>query len=248
MRKILIVFCLVFSATFWPLVTIAQTPTIPAPSEHASDQETLLLKAKLETMEQYQDQFISMVQWSFGAVFAMALGLAAFNWYSSKVSYDRDIQSLHLENKTLRAELLALLKKENDVASKRLANELSDCQSNIQAAVTKDIKQQLADHKNKLLELDFTNTQREAKDAVNEKRYTWGIYKYCQLLRISVRQGSDRYEVSEILDTIGELISKPNTSLDAENVTNAVETLKNLPERYQAAAENLISKITAAHK
>ena len=186
-----------------------------------------------------------MVIWSCVRNGARAGGI---NWYSSKVSYDRDIQSLHLENKTLRAELLALLKKENDVASKRLANELSDCQSNIQAAVTKDIKQQLADYKNKLLELDFTNTQREAKDAVNEKRYTWGIYKYCQLLRISVRQGSDRYEVSEILDTIGELISKPNTSLDAENVTNAVETLKNLPERYQAAAENLISKITAAHK
>ena len=42
-----------------------------------------VLKAELETTQAFQDRFISMVQWSMGTVIAIALGLAAFSWYSS---------------------------------------------------------------------------------------------------------------------------------------------------------------------
>lgn len=248
-KKMSNVLCLVIFIALLPAVMMAQSPSNQAPAS-AGSQEIQLLKAQIKTVENYQDQFISIVQWSLSAVLAMALGLAAFNWYSSKVSYERDIQSLRQENKALHTELLALLKSETDVASKRLSEELSGRQANIEATVTKSLDAKLAtqaaqlvNHKNQLLGLRYDITKREAEEAVNSKSYAWGIYKYCELLDLSVRKGSDFYQVGEILDAIGKILDNSATALSAENVSNAVETLRRLPQRYQAAAENLIPRI-----
>jgi chromosome segregation ATPase len=236
-------------------IVFAQVTAPASPLPSTPTEELQVLKAQIATTQQYQEQFVSMVQWSLGAVLAMALGLAAFNWYSSKVSYERDIASLRQENKALHAELSALIKIETEASAKRLIESLSERQADIQAAVAKALESKLAKHSadisqlnSKILELRYTLTELEAEDAEGEKRYAWAIYKYCDLLDISVKNASDHYQVGEILDVIGKLLENPATSLSADDVTHAVEALKRLPQRYQAAAQNLIPRINRAHK
>lgn len=238
-----------------PVVVCAQVAA-PATAPLSNQAEELrVLKAQLSTTQEYQDQFISMVQWSLGAVLAMALGLAAFNWYSSKASYERDIASLRQENNALHAELSALIKAETEASSRRLIEALSERQADIQAAVAEALDPKLANHssdiselRGNVLDLRYDLTEREAEDAVRDKSYAWAIYKYVDLLDISVKNGSHRYQVGDILDEIRELLDNPATSLSADHVTRAVEGLKRLPQRYQSAAQNLIPRINRAHK
>ncbi len=236
-------------------VVSAQVTAPASPSPNPQTEELQVLKAQLATTEAYQDQFVSMVQWSLGAVLAMALGLAAFNWYTSKASYERDIASLRLENRALHAELSALIKADIEASAKRLIEGLSDRQADIQAAVAKALDPKLSKHSSDISqlrsdvhELQYELIEREAEDAARDKSYAWAIYKYCDLLDISVQNRSDHYQVGAILDAIGKLLDNPATSLSADNVTHAVEALKRLPQRYQAAAQNLIPRINRAHK
>lgn len=229
---------------------------LPASSSASSEtsQELQVIKAQIQTTKDYQEQFLSVVEWSLSAVLAMALGLAAFNWYTSKITYERDIQSLHQENKSLHAELTALLKTETEAAAKLLNDQMSNRQAEIQAAIETLLDQKLSKHasaldnlKYELLDLKFQHIKGEAKRAITEKQFGWAIYKYCDLLDVTIEKGSYYYEIGDALDAMGEILDKPETKLSSDYVTKAVETLKRLPQRYQAAAQNLIPKINRAH-
>lgn len=245
----------VFIALSMPILALAQVAIPSSEAPVAQSEELKVLRAQIATTQDYQDQFISMVQWSLGAVLAMALGLAAFNWYTSKVSYERDIQSLRQENRALHAELTALIRTETEAFAKRLVDGLSERQSAIQDALSKIMDKRVAEQsgeiselKRSVLELRFNLTEAEAEEATRDKRYAWAIYKFCELLQISVEQGSDYYQVGDILDAISKLLDNPAIALSADDVTQTVESLKRLPQRYQVAAQNLIPRINRAHK
>lgn len=255
MRRVLQLVPLALALALVSVAFAAQVDTPAAPAASHATEELQVLKAQLETIQDYQDQFVSMVQWSLGAVLAMALGLAAFNWYSSKASYERDIASLRQENKALHAELSAMIKAEADASAKRLVEALSERQKEIQVAVGKSLDPKLQKHSSDIedlvsdvLELQYERTEQNAKEAVRDERYAWAIYEYCNLLDLSVKNHSDHYQVGDILDEIQKLLGNPKTSLSADDVTHATESLKRLPQRYQAAAQNLIPKINQAHK
>lgn len=240
--------CLMLILSVWPVISCAQSETPSPPVQAHTSPEVKVLEAQVAIMREYQDQFVSMVNWSLGAVLTMAFGLAAFNWYSSKASYDRDIQALRQENKTLHIELSALLKSEANQIEKNLRETLATAQTDIQNTFTKLVDSKISSIKNEVLSLKFKSTKQEAKDALEKKSYEWAISKYCELLEVSVRQGSDHYEVGEILDAIGDVLDNPATSLSADSVTDAIESMQRLPTRYQAAAQNLIQRITRAQK
>ncbi|MCP4116919.1 MAG: hypothetical protein GY737_16255 [Desulfobacteraceae bacterium] len=248
-----ILFVIFFIALF-PAITIAQEPSKLAAAVVAGTEEVQLLKTQIKMIEGYENQFISIILWSLSAVIAMALGLSAFNWYTSKTSYERDVQSLRQENKALKAELLARLKSETDVASKSLSKGLSDRQAEIEVVVTKNLNaklaiqsSQLAGHKQEILELRYSITKKEAEEAIESKDYSQGIYTYCKLLEITV-QKNIVYQVNEILDEIGVILDKIETSLSSYYVTEIVESLRRLPEKYQTVVENIILKVNKAQK
>lgn len=240
--------CLLLLLLAWPLSTLGQTKAPASPVRTAPTAEVEVLKAQIDTMKSYQEQFVSVITWSLGAVLTMAFGLAAFNWYSSRTSYDRDLQALRHENKALHAELRSLLQRETEQAAKHLLEQFGTKQAEIQSALTKALDSKLSEIGTNVLNLEYNFTEFEADEALKGKKYSWAIYKYCQLLEMSVRQGSDHYRVGDILDEIGKVLDKPETSLTADNVTDAVEMLRRLPTRYRTAAENLIPRITRAHK
>lgn len=239
---------------FFPLNIMAETVEQGKSKQSTEVNEVVLLKAQLTSMDKHQSQLISIVLWSLSAVIAIALGLAAFNWYTSKVSYEREIQAISQESNAKYQELQSQLKSRIDEHSKTILAELGTKEEDISNRVIKELQKKLDkqtsilnQYKSRILELEYENKERLAKEAMAEGRLEWGIYQYCDLLGISVIKGSHYYQVGEILDEISKALDNPNISMSSDDVTRTTEALRKLPEQYQAAAENLIPKVNKAH-
>lgn len=212
-----------------------------------------VLKAELETTQAFQDRFISMVQWSMGTVIAIALGLAAFSWYSNKSIYERDREALRQEVDRLKEEARRLVKDEATIAAKNLqaslaaqAGELGkDLEKNIDAKLS-GLSTRITEVNNAVLDVQAELTEQEAQEAFKDKRYSWALYKYCELLDIFVRRKTDYYLASDALDEISKILDIPELKLTADDVTTAFTTLKRLPAAHQAVAEKLMKRIKEA--
>lgn len=231
----------------------APTATVPASMstpDLVQNEEILLLKVQLQTTREYQQQFLSVVLWSLGSIIALAVGLAAFNWYSSKISYERELEALSRENRGFQSELKALLQHEIDEKSSTLIERLDDRQSDIESTVRNVLEKQLSELssqigglKKRLVGLEYNDIERQAEAAVAEKRYSWAIYKYADLILVSIAQGPDHYEATEIIDRIREILDKHKPTLSANDVSHATESLKKLSGSLAAPAEGLIEVI-----
>lgn len=233
-----------------PTAPTSVAAAIQPTSDSSQKEEILLLKAQLQTIREYEQQFLSVVLWSLGSIIALAVGLAAFNWYSSKISYERELEALSRENRGFQSELKALLQHEVDEKSSALIERLDSRQSAIESTVKKSLEKQLGelssrigDLKKSLVDLEYNDTERQAEAALTEKRYSWAIYKYAELILVSIRQGSDHYQATEIIDRIREILDKNNPSLSASDVSHAIESLKKLSGSLSAPAEGLIDVI-----
>ena len=230
------------------MAAFAQTDSANTPAA-----ELAVLKAQIETMREYQDQFLSMAQWSLGTVFGLALALAAFSWYTNKTSYERDRDALRQEIKALNDEARAAVLEEIRKASRDLESGLENRQSTIQKAIEKTLDgktEKLATRISKLneevLELKSKSVEREAQESERLGNYRWAIYKYCEFLDLCVKRQTDHYEAGDTLDAIRKILEKPDIRLDADTVTEAVEALKRLPSRYHTAAEGLTERLKKA--
>lgn len=255
-RTIVLIALLVFLSPNFVLgqVTSPHEPALTAAVPVQPAPEVAALRAQLEIIRNYQDRFIAIVQWALTTVVAVALGLAAFSWYTNKTSYERDRDSLRHERETLRQELRALVTEEGQQITKELKSSLSAQQGAVQASLEKafdakleKITARIAKTNEKLLDVESDVVRREAEEAKNTKSYAWAIYKYSELLGLSVKRSADHYEVGETLDAMREILSIEGVSLSSDNVTTAVEALDRLPSRYQAAAARLIERVKQAH-
>ncbi|MGZ4959437.1 MAG: hypothetical protein ACXV7J_09300 [Methylomonas sp.] len=82
-----------------PEPAAAKTPApAPQPSYErppvASTEEIAVLRAQITEMRRSEDRLLSTVHWTLSAVFAIALGLAAFSWWSSSKLHQQDLQRL----------------------------------------------------------------------------------------------------------------------------------------------------------
>lgn len=59
-------------------------------SDELVNPELDLLRQQNEQLNSFQDSILTTVYWAFGLVFAIALGLATFSWFSSFKLYERD--------------------------------------------------------------------------------------------------------------------------------------------------------------
>ncbi len=220
----------------------------------AKSEEVVLLKAQLKSIEGHQSQLISIIQWSLSSIIAMALGLAAFNWYTSKVSYQREIQAIIQESNAKFNELNSQLIGSFDDHSKKLLAGLESKKDDIKNLVIKELQKKfdkqtaiLNGYKSRILSLEYATTERLAEEAMSKGRLDWGIHNYCELLGISVKQGSDFYQAGEILDEISKALDNPKISMSSDTISKTIATLQKLPERHSAVAEILIKKINNGH-
>lgn len=82
---------LVFTAT----ITIAQTaPNSTGQSKPTVTTETLLLRAQLDTVKEFDQRLLSTVQWSLGIVVASLAVLVGYNWYTNHRELEKDKAAL----------------------------------------------------------------------------------------------------------------------------------------------------------
>ncbi|QCF24595.1 hypothetical protein [Hydrocarboniclastica marina] len=244
----------VAAISIFPLSSLAEAKKSSVVEQTEQHNEIALLTAQIASMENYQSQLISIVIWSLSSVIAMALGLAAFNWYTSKVSYEREMQALNQESDAKLQEMHSALKTSVDEYSKKLVADLDSKSDEIKNAAIKEIQKRiesltlsLKEQKSRILKLEYDNKERLAEEAMGKGRLEWSVYQYCDLLAISVEQGSDHYQVGEILDEISKALDDPKISMSSDDVSRTIAALKNLPKRHQAAAENIIPKVNRAY-
>jgi hypothetical protein len=72
-----------------------QVPAIQMRTERqtvASTEEVAVLRAQITEMRRSEDRLLSTVHWTLGAVVTVAIGLAAFSWWSSNKLHQQDLQ------------------------------------------------------------------------------------------------------------------------------------------------------------
>ena len=136
------------------------------------------------------------------------------------------------------------------LAQQELRSTISESEKPLQERLEKLIETKLksmvsrvSDLKDSVLELSHENLERDAKDAMRDKRYSWAVYKYCAMLDSSVKRETDYYEVPDILDSMKKALEMPGVKMYADDVTTTVDALKRLPAKYQVASEKLIDLV-----
>jgi hypothetical protein len=234
------------------LVTLLSFSVLASETADSSvpDLESLaVLVAQMEVVKSYQDTFVSIVLWSLGSVLAMALGLAAFNWYSSRVIYERDIQALRHENqavvRVIEAELKGEFSEFFQSLEKSLSSSVDAMEKDVEGRLNGSLNSQslkIESLKKRIVDLEFEVTKIKAESALKENRLSWAIYQYLDLLLISVEQGSCHYEAGDILDVISEILDLDDASIPSEYVTKAIDVFDSLPQGYRVVGERLLSK------
>jgi hypothetical protein len=216
--------------------------------------ELAALRAQIETMREYHDRFIAIVLWSLGIVFAIALGLAAFSWFTNKTTYERDREALRTDRDALRQELRALIADELRGAVQQVTAALAERQVAIQKAVETAVSSKLENVEKRLtntveavIELQDDAIKLEAEQAVREKSHSWALWRYADYLAAAMKHGADRHEINNILDPIRTILETPNLTLDTDVTTKLVDTLKRVPERHSATVEKILERVKAAH-
>ena len=242
-----------------PPVRVEAPPLVePPPSA-----EVLALRAQLETIDEYNESFIEVVLWSLGTVATIAFGLGVFGWWTNKTTYERDREALKQERDILRREVDAAISAQIQKLSQEVLKGLDARQGQIatatQQAVEKPFNAKLSklteavkDWADEILELKASLLEREAEDALRQKRYTWALYKYCELIPLSVKRDAD-YEIAEFLDQIATILDGVSANafepkLGADDVNRTVTVLKALPAEHQPAAQKLIQRVVSMQR
>jgi hypothetical protein len=245
MPSIRIILFLCVITVFFAVEVLAQSaPMISAPTDIA------ILKAQLEMTRQFHDSFITMAQWTLSSAIGIAFAIAAFSWYNNKVSYERDRDFLRQEAQALKDQVRITAEQESKQILLNLHEALTEKQAAIQEAVDKSLQSKIAQVNSRigtissnLLALEYKIVKQEAEEAFKIKNYNGAHYKYCELLDISVKNGSHHYEASEILDEVKNIQAMSDFRPDADTVNRLVETVKRLPAQHHPFAEFLIDEL-----
>lgn len=209
-------------------------------------QEVVALRAQVETMKGYQEQFVEVVLWSLGGVVALVLALLAFSFFSSKTSYERDRRFLEQERKVIEEEIQAKIRHEFAELSERITSLVSEREELIKGKIEGgvlskigSISSRVDDLKDDVLDLRYDALKREAEDGERSKQFGWAIYKYRQMLEISITRGFD-FQFPDLLDSIKKCLANSSLKIDSDELSELSSVLKKLPPKYGVASEHLI--------
>lgn len=223
---------------------LGQSKADPLPSA-----EVVALKAQIEVMQGYQEQFIEVVLWSLGVVVTMVFGMLAFSWYSNKANYERDRDFLRQERDVLRNELISNVGEELNKISGSLPALISESQAPISQKIEENVSSKISSFVSKienlkyeLFELKYKDVERDADQAVKAKSFNWALRKYCEMLDLSAKRDAG-YEIPNTIDSIKLVLQQEGLKLYADDVSLLVETLGRLPSKYRITSEKLIEMV-----
>lgn len=122
MNKIIITLLILFSATAFGAEV---ENTLLQKNLDAANTQIEVLKAQVEVMKSYQDNFLTTVYWSLGGVFGIVILLVGYNWFTNFKNQEKEIHSLkiiieneikekkHELDKDMNEKIIGFLTKEN---------------------------------------------------------------------------------------------------------------------------------------
>lgn len=215
MNKIIITLLILFSATAYGAEV---DNALLQKNLEAANTQIEVLKAQVEVMKSYQDNFLTTVYWSLGTVLGIVVLLIGLNWFTNFKNQEKEIHSLKIFI-------------ENEIREKK--HELdNDINEKITSLLTKE-------NRNVWREINYLKYN-QLLDELNKSKME-GLYGIClrtinELISIvSVLPGD--YRLKEVLDIFVEVIElahekKYKYILSSECLALIHEMLNRIGEEY----------------
>lgn len=232
-------------------------------------QEIIILRVQLAEMQKFQEQILTTVYWSLGALGTVAALLVGFGWWTNLRVYERDKQSLERELRSILLDGVRQSKEEQqksvvdqfDELRKILNAEIASRESQISIntrtlteAIEKKILTQVSQIKsscdqlkNNVRELNLASHLQERLRERDQDSYRNALQSAVTALELANQIG-DEYSVGEVLDLVAEDIAailKGRHDLPIDNflIGQLVETLDAVKGSHAHAAAALKSKV-----
>jgi hypothetical protein len=141
---------------------------VQAPSARLStpgdSSELVALRAELRTIREYNEAFVTMVQWGLGTVAGVALLLVGFSWFSNQRNYDRDREALSQDVAARSTESAANVRAE-------LSTALAELRESVSTAVKQQLGHELLDVQIAIQRLERVTVDLEGEQIITEARY-----------------------------------------------------------------------------
>jgi hypothetical protein len=212
---------------------IVASPT-PTNTPKASD-EVIVLRAQLETMQQYDQKLLATVYWSLGTIVAVAALLIGFGWYANLRVYEKDKDVMKEEFRNfLRAELVTSSKVFEKQIDEKIEKALKDYQENIKSSLAK-VQTRISSIDETITGIEYKRLKDEAKTEIKSIAFS----RYVDMIELSHKLPSylDFY-YSEPLENILSLL-KEGVIPDPEDVKNLNKALSKVPEGYAMDVESI---------
>ena len=230
--------------------------------------ELATAKAELEVTRRFQDQLLSTVFWSLGALAAVAALLVGYSWWNNSRNYDRDKKTFEREIHTIIAEAVKKLTDEQMIAIQSRIGTLKDSLTEqvlaSEAAFALSTEAKLKKHKEEtaeslsLLKTSLSTAQRELDEIhltnqllKREEDVSRGILRNVlqqsvTALEMAVKLG-DQMQVGDILDLVSEdvrriLESKERLPIDNFLIGHFVSVLDSITGSHAHSAAGIKAK------
>ncbi|MDC5235405.1 hypothetical protein OHX09_12430 [Acinetobacter baumannii] len=229
MNKIIIILLILFSATAYGAEV---DNALLQKNLEAANTQIEVLKGQVEVMKSYQDNFLTTVYWSLGAVLGIVVLLIGYNWFTNFKSQEKEIVAL----KSL------------------IQNELNQKKMMLTEDMDKKIGETLSKQNNKIWSeihnLKYENILKEFRYKKSSKIYATCIRNVNELMTVN-KQISSNYRTQQILDLLVEVLEladKENQQyiLSSDILSIIHETLNMAGDEYSMIknkVNNLINKM-----
>lgn len=252
MNKIIIILLTLFSVTAYGADI---DNTLLQKNLEAANTQIEVLKAQVEVMKSYQDNFLTTVYWSLGGVFSIVILLVGYNWFTNFKNQEKETQYF----KDL---ILTTL----NASKKELIGELNLGKNELIADILKQTNIKI-DYENKKLRGDVTKDLDGLKNSLNkyhsdcefislevlELQYEKWLAKPNYLLTTSIAVKlikkayslNQNYRVTLYLDFLLTSLKSLKSSLhtlSVEKISLVTNCIKDLEDEHEATC-NLIKKL-----
>jgi len=246
MDKILISFLILFSSAVYGADIDNE---LLKKNLDAANTQIEVLKAQVDVMKSYQDNFLSTVYWSLGGVVSIVFILVGYNWLTNFKSQEKEIQLLK-----------DLISKEVLMAKQNLVKEIDDSKKesfeNLLGSINDETKKRIQPIEIKIRDL-FKNVNGnkyslliiEYEKWISKKVYGNAVITSLELIEISLAIGYDYY-IEESLEKLIQVLEKGINEKDKAtidvNATKAISEvlskLNNHHDSIKLKIQNLIIK------
>jgi len=225
----------------------AQAPT-EKNSPKQDDPEIATLRAQLQIIRDYNDDFLSTVHWSLATVFTVVALLIGFSWYANFRLSARERAALKQELQgSLREEIANLQQQlQTDVESRftsfkaeaeKLHGTITKSATSAGEAAAQKLKEPIASLRQDVYSLKIDVLEMEAEKWEAQKVLSNAFDRYIEIIPLAKRTGGG-YILTSALDNINRLL-KNGVEVDAESARNLLRVLESLPEEFSVVSDGI---------